>query len=91
MDKQTFVKAIATKTGSTQSAVEEFLKAQADVINEVVAAGDEVKVAGIKISTKDVAERAYPIPGKPGETKTVAAHRAPKLSVLQALKDAAKQ
>lgn len=90
MDKQTFVKAIAEKTGLTQTGVEAFLKAQTEVIHEVVAAGDEVKVAGIKISTKDVSERAYPIPGKPGETKTVAAHRAPKLTVLQALKDAAK-
>ncbi|QZI90442.1 integration host factor subunit alpha [Vibrio phage 207E48.1] len=90
MDKQTFVKAIAEKTGLTQTGVEQFLKAQTEVIHEVVAAGDTVSFAGIKVATKDVAERAYPIPGKPGAATTVAAHRAPKLTVLQALKDAAK-
>lgn len=91
MNKTELVAAIADVSGQTKTAVEAVLKAQTDVITKVVAGGDKVALTGlVSFDSRDVAERAYPIPNKPGETTTVAAHKAPSVKTLKPLKDALK-
>lgn len=91
MVKADLIAAIAEKSGQSKAAVEAMLKAQTEVITEVVKGGDKVTLTGlVTFGSRDVGARDHRIPNKPGEVKNVPAHVAPTAKVAGPFKDALK-
>lgn len=57
MTSKNFIKEVAQKTGMTQKAVKETIYAVEDVLKEVIARGESVKVMDVNYSVKDVEAR----------------------------------
>ena len=91
MNKNDLMKAVAAKAGVTKKDAENVVDAMTAVIADALAAGDKVALPGIgTFETVDVAERTGTIRmgTRKGETYVTPAHRAPKLKIAKALKDA---
>ena len=72
MTSKNFIKEVAEKTGMTQKAVKETIYAVEDILKEVIARGESVKVMDVNYSVKDVDARIARNPAT-GETFEVPA------------------
>ena len=91
MNKNDLVKAVAVKAGVTKKDAETVVDALSAVVTEALVAGDKVALPGIgTFETVEVAERTGTIRmgARKGETYVTPAHKAPKLKMAKALKDA---
>ena len=91
MNKNDLVKAVASKAGVTKKDAETVVDALSAVVTEALVAGDKVALPGIgTFETVEVAERTGTIRmgARKGETYVTPAHKAPKLKMAKALKDA---
>ena len=91
MNKNDLVKAVASKAGVTKKDAETVVDALSAVVTEALVAGDKVALPGIgTFETVEVAERTDTIRmgARKGETYVTPAHKAPKLKMAKALKDA---
>lgn len=88
MTKADFVGAVAEQAGVTKAIAEQVINAIDAVTRAKVAEGATVPVAGVgKVSAVNKPEREMRNPAT-GETFMKPAHRAPKVSIGKALKDA---
>jgi DNA-binding protein HU-beta len=87
MNKSELVEAIATRTGSSKAAAQEYLEAAIETISAAIAKGDTVQLVGF--GSFGVADRAARTGRNPqtGEEITIKASRTPKFTAGKALKD----
>jgi DNA-binding protein HU-beta len=88
MTKAEYVAAVAEEAGVTKAEAEKVINAIEAVTRAQVAAGVTVPVPGVgKVASVDKPEREMRNPGT-GATFTKPAHKAPKVTIGKALKDA---
>ncbi|WP_051357731.1 HU family DNA-binding protein [Leisingera caerulea] len=88
MTKSDYVGAIAEKAGVTKAEAEKIVNAIDEVTREQVAGGATVPIPGVgKVAAVDKPERTMRNPAT-GENFVKAAHKAPKVTIGKALKDA---
>ncbi len=90
MKKSALLSAVAQESGLTKAQVESVLAATATQVEAVIKSGeDSVTVLGIKIGSRQVAERSYPNLKDPSAAPTVkSAHTAATFKAGKALKEA---
>ena len=90
MNKTDLIHKVAEKTGSTKKDAESHVNAILDVIEETLAAGDDVQLIGFgTFEARERAERAGRNP-QTGEEITIPAGKVPAFKAGKALKDAVK-
>ena len=88
MTKSEFVKAVAKRTGTTQSDAEEFVFASIDIIQKELAEGGSVDFPGFgKFYVRERAEREGKVPGT-GEIVIIPAATVPGFKPGKLLKEA---
>lgn len=88
MTKSELIKAIAKKASLTEAQTNEAVKALTDVITDALAEGDKIQLPGLL--TAETVERPARNGRNPrtGESMTIPAHKAVKLSASSTLKKA---
>lgn len=88
MTKSELIKAIAKKASLTEAQTNEAVKALTDVITDALAKGDKIQLPGLL--TAETVERPARNGRNPrtGESMTIPAHKAVKLSASSTLKKA---
>lgn len=88
MKTNELMNSIANKTNMAKFDVEALLKAQAEVVHQALANGDDVTLPGlVKLETKDRAARVGRNP-QTGEAVNIPAKTVPTAKPVKALKDA---